>query len=76
MPPDPAGGIFFCLTPAVGQLRVTTIVVVVNIYTYKYYYFSGHFQVPLGFTCIARLFNSRRVAGLRRPFLLAKGSRT
>ena len=46
MPPDVAGGILFCLTPAVGQSRVTTIVVVVNIYTYNYYYISSHFQLP------------------------------
>ena len=46
MPPAASGGISFCLTPAVGQSRVTTIVVVVNIYTYKYYYFISHFQLP------------------------------
>ena len=46
MPPAASGGISFCLTPAVRQSRVTTIVVVVNIYTYKYYYVSRHFQLP------------------------------
>ena len=29
MPPDDTGGIFFCLTTAMGQFEVTTIVVVV-----------------------------------------------
>ena len=48
MPPDDTGGIFFCLTPAVGQLEVTTIVVVVNIYIYNYYYGSRHSQVTYG----------------------------
>ena len=50
MPPDDTGGIFFCLTPAVGQFEVTTIVVVVvNIYIYKYYYYgSRHSQVTYG----------------------------
>ena len=32
----------------VGQFRVTNIVVVVNIYTYKYYYITGHFELPHG----------------------------
>ena len=54
MPPDPAGGIFFSLTPAVRQPRVTTIVVVVNIYTYQYYYFTRHFQVPHGILMYAQ----------------------
>ena len=47
MPPAASGGISFCLTPAVGQSRVTTIVVVVvNIYIYKYYYVISHIQLP------------------------------
>ena len=48
MPPAASGGIFFCLTPTMEQLEVTTIVVVVNIYTYNNYYSSSHFQVTYG----------------------------
>ena len=55
MPPAAAGGILFCLNPTVGQFVVTTIVVVVNIYTYNYYYVIGHSQVTLGFTSIVPL---------------------
>ena len=65
MPPDAAGGILFVRGLTVGQFRVTTIVVVVvvNIYTYNNYYFSGHSQVTLGFTCIAPLFQLPECGG-------------
>ena len=46
MPPDIAGGILFFRGPAGGQFRVTTIVVVVNIYIYSYYYVTSHHPLP------------------------------
>ena len=54
MPPATSGGILFFRGPTVGQLRVTTIVVVVNIYTYNYYYISSHFQLPYGILMYAQ----------------------
>ena len=47
-PPDTAGGFLFFRGLADGQCRVTTIVVVVNIYIYNYYYVCCHFQLPFG----------------------------
>ena len=54
MPPAASGGILFFRGPTVGQFRVTTIVVVVNIYIYKYYYFISHFQLPHGILMYAQ----------------------
>ena len=59
MPPAASGGILFFRGQTVGQLRVTTIVVVVNIYIYNYYYVSRHFQLPYAI----RMYDGAMVAG-------------
>ena len=42
----------FCFRPpashAEGHLKVTTIVVVINIYLYDYYYLTGYSELPHG----------------------------
>ena len=63
MPPAASGGILFFQGPTVGQPRVTTIVVVVNIYTYKYYYITRHFELPYDILMYA----GAMVAGVGAP---------